>query len=322
MLAFLAVRLAVLIAQYMTDLLPPLKPIAIKERLSILFIEKGHLDVLDGAFVVVDKSGVRTHIPVGGVACLMLEPGTRTSHAAVALAARVGTLLVWVGEAGVRLYSSGQPGGARADRLLYQAKLALDDTLRLKVVRKMYAMRFGEVPPERRSVEQLRGIEGARVRETYKLIAKKYGVEWKARNYDTSEWDKGDLPNRCLSSATACLYGVTEAAVLAAGYAPAVGFIHTGKPLSFVYDVADVYKFETVVPVAFKIAATSPRNPEQQVRIACRDVFRESRLLERIIPGIEEMLSAGEIAPPVAHEEAVLPAIPNAEGLGDAGHRA
>lgn len=306
----------------MADLLPPLKPIAIKERLSILFIEKGQLDVLDGAFVVVDKSGVRTHIPVGGVACLMLEPGTRTSHAAVALAARVGTLLVWVGEAGVRLYSSGQPGGARADRLLYQAKLALDDTLRLKVVRKMYAMRFGEAPPERRSVEQLRGIEGARVRETYKLIAKKYGVEWKARNYDTSEWDKGDLPNRCLSSATACLYGVTEAAVLAAGYAPAVGFIHTGKPLSFVYDVADIYKFETVVPVAFKIAATSPRNPEQQVRIACRDVFRESRLLERIIPGIEEMLSAGEIAPPVAPEEAVAPAIPNSKSIGDAGHRA
>ncbi len=306
----------------MSTLLPPLKPIAIKERLSILFIEKGHLDVLDGAFVVVDKTGVRTHIPVGGVACLMLEPGTRTSHAAVALAARVGTLLVWVGEAGVRLYSSGQPGGARADRLLYQAKLALDDVLRLKVVRKMYAMRFGEEPPARRSVEQLRGIEGARVRETYKLLARKYGVEWTARNYDTQAWDKGDLPNRCLSSATACLYGVTEAAVLAAGYAPAVGFIHTGKPLSFVYDVADIYKFETVVPLAFKIAAKNPHNPEQQVRIACRDVFRESKLLDRIIPGIEEMLSAGEIAPPAPPEEAVLPVIPNPENIGDAGHRA
>lgn len=303
-------------------MLPPLKPIAVKERLSILFIEKGHLDVLDGAFVVVDKTGVRTHVPIGGVACLMLEPGTRVSHAAVALAARVGTLLVWIGEAGVRLYSSGQPGGARADRLLYQAKLALDETLRLKVVRKMYAMRFGEEPPARRSVEQLRGIEGARVRETYKLIAKKYGVEWKSRNYDTEDWDKGDMPNRCLSAATACLYGVTEAAVLAAGYAPAVGFIHTGKPLSFVYDVADIYKFETVVPLAFKIAAKHPGNPEQQVRLACRDVFRESKLLERIIPGIEEMLSAGEIPPPAAPADAVQPAIPNPENLGDAGHRA
>jgi CRISPR-associated protein Cas1 len=301
--------------------LPPLKPIPIKDRLSILYIEKGQLDVLDGAFVVVDKTGVRTHIPVGGVVCLMLEPGTRVSHAACALAARVGTLLVWIGEAGVRLYSAGQPGGARADRLLYQAKLALDPDLRLMVVRKMYALRFGEEPPQRRSVEQLRGIEGARVREMYKRIAKTCGVEWSARNYDTSAWDKGDLPNRCLSAATSCLYGVTEAAVLAAGYAPAVGFIHTGKPLSFVYDVADVYKFETVVPLAFRIAARNPGNPEQQVRLACRDVFRETRLLERIIPGIEEMLGSGGIKPPEAPEDAVGPAIPNSEAIGDAGHR-
>ena len=125
-------------------ILPPLKPIPIKDRLSVLFIEKGNLDVLDGAFVIVDKTGVRTHVPVGGVACLMLEPGTRVSHNAVVLASRVGCLLVWIGEAGVRLYASGQPGGARADRLLYQAKLALDDTARLKVVRKMYTLRFGE----------------------------------------------------------------------------------------------------------------------------------------------------------------------------------
>jgi CRISPR-associated protein Cas1 len=90
-----------------------------------LFLEKGRLDVLDGAFVLVDEVGVRIHIPVGGVVCLMLEPGTRVSHAAVALAARAGTLLIWVGEAGVRLYAAGQPGGARADRLLYQARLAL-----------------------------------------------------------------------------------------------------------------------------------------------------------------------------------------------------
>ncbi len=305
----------------MAEPLPPLKPIAMKERLSVLFVEKGNLDVLDGAFVVVDKSGVRTHVPIGGVACLMLEPGTRISHAAAALAARVGTLLVWVGEAGVRLYSSGQPGGARADRLLYQAQLALDPALRLKVVRKMYAVRFGEEPPARRSVDQLRGIEGVRVREMYKRIAAKYGVEWKVRNYDTDDWDKGDLPNRCLSAATACLYGVTEAAVLAAGYAPAVGFIHTGKPLSFVYDIADIYKFETVVPVAFRVAARNHPSPEQAVRLACRDIFRETRLLERIIPDIEVILSSGEIKPPERPADAVPPAIPNPENLGDAGHR-
>ncbi len=305
----------------MADLLPPLRPIPIKERLSVLYIERGQLDVLDGAFVVVDVTGVRTHIPVGGVACLMLEPGARVSHAAVTLAARVGTLLVWIGEAGVRLYSAGQPGGARSDRLLYQAKLALDPDLRLKVVRKMYELRFGEAPPQRRSVEQLRGIEGARVREMYKRLAQKFSVTWTRRDYDPEEWDASDLPNRCLSSATACLYGVTEAAVLAAGYAPAVGFIHTGKPLSFVYDVADVYKFETVVPVAFQVAAKKPVNAEREVRLRCRDIFRQTKLLERIIPGIEVMLAAGEIEPPIPPDDAIGPAFPDPKPLGDAGHR-
>ncbi len=302
-------------------ILPPLKPIPIKDRQSILFVERGQLDVLDGAFVLVDKNGVRTHIPIGGVACLMLEPGIRVSHAAAVLAARVGCLLVWIGEAGVRLYSAGQPGGARADRLLYQAKLALDDAARLKVVRKMYALRFKEEPPARRSVEQLRGIEGARVRKMYELIARQFKVDWKNRNYDYSEWGSGDVPNRCLSSATACLYGICEAAILAAGYAPAVGFIHTGKPQSFVYDIADMFKFETVVPMAFRIAARKPMNPERDVRLACRDSFRQTRLLHRIIPTIEQVLAAGEVAVPKAHEEAVAIAIPNKENLGDAGHR-
>lgn len=305
----------------MANLLPPLKPLPIKERLSILFVEKGQLDVLDGAFVVVDKNGVRTHIPVGGVACLMLEIGTRISHAAVRLAAQVGTLLVWIGEGGVRLYSAGQPGGARSDRLLYQAKLALDRDARLKVVREMYRRRFGEEPPDRRSVEQLRGIEGARVRKMYQLLAQRHGVQWKQRNYDVTEWDAGDIPNRCLSAATSCLYGVTEAAVLAAGYAPAVGFIHSGKPLSFVYDIADLYKFETVVPVAFSIAARQPTEPERQVRLRCRDLFRETKLLDRIIPDIEEILSAGGLLPPEPEADQIPAAIPNPESLGDAGHR-
>lgn len=304
-----------------TPLLPPLKPLPMKDRISMVFVYYGQIDVLDGAFVVVDKNSVRKHIPVGSVACIMLEPGTRISHAAVNLAATVGTLLVWVGESGVRLYASGQPGGARADRLLYQAKLALDDDLRLKVVRRMYEVRFGEPAPARRSVEQLRGIEGARVRATYKLLADKYKVSWKARNYDRKEWDRADVPNRCLSAATACLYGITEAAVLAAGYAPAVGFIHTGKPLSFVYDIADLLKFETVVPLAFRIAAKAPVAPEREVRLACRDLFRSEKILGHIIPMIEDVLEAGGISRPQAPPESVPPAIPNPDAAGDAGHR-
>ncbi len=306
----------------MTNIIPPpLKPLLMKDRVSMVFVQNGQIDVLDGAFVVIDKNGIRTHIPVGSIACLMLETGTRISHMAVKLASTAGTLLVWVGEAGVRLYASGQPGGARADRLLYQAKLALDDNLRLKVVRKMYELRFREPAPERRSVEQLRGIEGARVREMYKVLSKQFGVSWNGRNYDVKAWEAGDIPNRCLSAATACLYGITEAAILAAGYAPAVGFIHTGKPLSFVYDIADIFKFDTVVPLAFKIAAKQPVNPDREVRLACRDVFRSSKILEKIIPTIEEVLGAGDITPPEAPPESVPPAIPIPESLGEEGHR-
>jgi len=299
----------------------PLKPIPMKDRISMVFVEYGQIDVKDGAFVVIDKTGIRTHIPVGSVACILLEPGTRVSHAAIKLASTVGTLLVWVGEAGVRLYASGQPGGARSDRLLYQAKLALDDDLRLKVVRKMYEIRFNEEAPKRRSVEQLRGIEGARVREMYKLFARQYGVEWHGRKYDVKDWDKGDIVNRCLSAATSCLYGITEAAVLAAGYAPAVGFIHTGKPLSFVYDIADLTKFDEVVPLAFKIAAKNPHAPDKVVRHECRELFRSTKILKKLIPSIEEVLSAGGVAPPEPPKESVPPAIPVPENIGEEGHR-
>ena len=304
----------------------PLRPIPIKQRAGIIFLRYGELDVIDSAFVLVDANGVRVQIPIGGLACIMLEPGTRVSHAAVALAAQVGCLLVWVGEAGVRLYASGQPGGARADRLLYQARIALDEDARLKVVREMYRRRFDEDAPSRRSIEQLRGIEGARVREMYKLLAQRHGVNWNARNYDRNQWDNADVANRALSAATACLYGITEAAVLAAGYAPAIGFLHRGKPLSFVYDIADVYKFETVAPAAFQTAGNILKgkgdgNPvERQVRIACRDLFRKSGLLDRIIPDIGEMLRAGGMDEPVDAPEAGEPAIPREE-TGDDGHR-
>ena len=311
--------------------LPPPRPIPLRERVAIVFLEKGRLDMLDGAFVLVDDLGVRVHIPIGGVACLMLEPGTRVSHAAVALAARAGTLLIWIGEAGVRLYAAGQPGGARSDRLLYQARLALDEDARLRVVRKMYELRFKEEPPSRRSIDQLRGIEGVRVRETYRLLAQRHGATWDGRNYDPTNWGGADVVNRCLSAATAALYGITEAAVLAAGYAPAIGFLHSGKPQSFVYDIADILKFDTVVPEAFRVAAAVQHgrpldgrvvvDPVREIRRRCRDSFRKENTLTRLIPLIEEVLAAGGLPVPEASPEAMPVAFDNPEATGDAGHR-
>jgi CRISPR-associated protein Cas1 len=310
--------------QSLPGLAPP-APIPLKDRASMVFVEHARLDVLDGAFVAVNADGIRTQIPVGGIACIMLEPGARISHAAVALAARVGTLITWVGEGGVRLYSAGQPGGARSDKLLWQAKIALDEAARLRVVRRMYAMRFGDEAPSRRSIDQLRGIEGVRVRETYALLADRHGVAWKRRRYDPQDWEAGDIPNRCLSAATACLHGLSEAAVLAAGYAPAIGFLHSGKPLSFVYDIADLFKLDTVVPEAFRIAGLAAKgrldmSPDRAVRLACRDAFRKTGLLARIIPTIEDVLSAGELPRPDPPPEAMPVAIEDSQS-GDEGHR-
>ena len=233
--------------------------------------------------------------------------------------------MTWIGEAGVRFYSAGQPGGARSDKLLWQAQLALDPSARLRVVRKMYALRFGEDPPVKRSIEQLRGIEGQRVRHTYRLLAKRHGVVWKGRNYDPEDWDSADVANRCLSAATACLHGLSEAAVLAAGYAPAMGFLHTGKPRSFVYDIADLWKLSTVVPEAFRVAGRVQKGKldmpiERAVRLACRDSFRKTGLLKRIIPGIEEVLAAGALPRPEPPPHAVGPAFQEVQS-GDDGYR-
>ena len=289
--------------------------IPIKERSSIVFLQYGNIDVKDGAFLLINKEQIKTKIPVANLTCLMLEPGTRISHAAISLAAEVGCLINWVGEAGVRLYSSGRAGGARADKLLYQAKLALDDSARLKIVKAMYNFRFKEQMPQKRSIEQLRGLEGIRVKEQYKNLSKEYNITWNGRNYDRNDFYSTDNINICISVANHCLYGICESAILIAGYSSAIGFIHTGKPLSFVYDIADLFKFDTVIPIAFKIASGRSNDLSKDVRIACRDSFRKYRLLDKTIPTIEEILNCGGILKPKPHIEAIEIAIPNEEEL-------
>jgi len=307
-------------------MIPP-KPIPLKDRASILFVERGRLDVLDGAFVVVDKSGTRTHIPIGGIVCLLLEPGARISHAAVTLAARVGTLLLWVGEAGVRLYSAGQPLGGLVPIASF-TRLAWHWILR-RASRSCERCTACDSASQPQCVGRWSssGVSKARVKRTYHLLAEQHGVKWRGRSYDPRRWTVGDLPNRCLSQATTCLYGLAEAAILAAGYAPAIGFLHTGKPRSFVFDVADIYKFETVVPVAMRIAAKAQRgepravrDPSGEVRRGCRDSFRRTKLLRRIIPEIDQILAAGGHEPPPPHPEAQPIAFEEKQS-GDVGHR-
>ena len=117
---------------------PPVMPL--KNRLAVFAVERGGVDVDGSALVVTDVRGVRAQLPVGAAAVLMLEPGTTITHAAVKLCSEHRTLILWTGEAGVRLYSAGQEGAAHSYRLLRQASLALNPASRLAVARAMYRM--------------------------------------------------------------------------------------------------------------------------------------------------------------------------------------
>lgn len=262
--------------------------IPMKDRCSYIFLEYGTLDVENGAFVLRDKNGSRIQIPVASLSCLMLGPGTSITHEAVKLSADVRCLLLWVGEHGVRLYSSGLPGGHRCDRLLEQARCALDPVERMRVVRTMYQYRFDEKFSDDLTIEQLRGKEAFRVKNLYRDLSRKFGIEWSGRNYDASVWGSTNKINRFISSANSCLYGICEAAILIAGYSPAIGFIHYGRPRSFVYDVADLLKYETVVPVEFEFASISDAT-ESDVRRSCRELFRKEKVLERLVPLINSL---------------------------------
>ncbi len=263
-----------------------------KDSLSYLYVEHARIDKQDQSIAYQDADG-KTPVPVASIAVLMLGPGTSISQAAISTLADNNCLVIWCGEENVRFYACGMGGTRSASRLLRQARLASNEVTRLQVVKRMYRMRFEEDLPEETSVEILRGMEGARVRQAYSTISTETGIAWSGRNYDRHNWQSTDVVNRAISAANSCLYGLCHAAILSAGYSPAIGFIHTGKQLSFVYDIADLYKVDLTLPLAFRIAADPPRNVERSVRLACRDIFREAKLVQRIIPDIRLVL--GEI---------------------------
>lgn len=265
-------------------------PIAVSERVSILYAEYGVLE-LDGHSVVLRQGDQKIHFPVGAACVVCIEPGTVVTHAAVKACAESGSLLIWVGEAGVRCYSAGNPGGAVAQKLLRQASLHLDTSKRLRVARSIYRIMFGEEPPSGRSIDQLRGVEGAKVRELYRSIAAQYGVDWDGRDQRTA---LSDPLNRAISAANAALYGVAEAAILALGYSPAIGFVHSGNPRSFVFDVADTIKFTTMVPAAMEFYSTREKVTESAVRGLCRDIFRRDNVIMRLVDTVERLMEDGD----------------------------
>jgi CRISPR-associated protein Cas1 len=270
----------------------------IRDGLSFVYLEHGKIERTQHAVEFFDAQGGRTLVPTAALAVLMLGPGTSITHEAIKVLAENGSLVVWCGEQGVRFYAQGIGETRKAYHLLKQAELASNPAKRIQVVLRMYRYRFGDQLHPELSLEQIRGMEGVRVREAYAKASREYGVPWNGRRYDRANWGAGDPINRALSTANACLNGLCHAAIVSGGYSPALGFIHTGKQLSFVYDIADLYKVDVTVPLAFKIIAESKEHLETRVRCACRDAFRASRLLDRIIPDIDALLgiSATELA--------------------------
>jgi CRISPR-associated protein Cas1 len=261
------------------------------DRWSYLYLERGILDQ-EGSGLVIHSADALTAVPINQLSLVMLGPGISVSHAAVKALAANNCLLAWVGEDGIRLYAHSTGGTFSARRLILQAKLVSDEASRLAVAYRMYQKRFPGSPLEGKTLEQVRGMEGLRVRKSYEYFAAQNGITWEGRNYDQNDWFMASAANRALSAANACLYGVCHAAIVSAGYSAALGFIHNGKMLSFVYDIADLYKTETTVPVAFRLAATETKDLERHVRMECRRAFHSAHLMERILPDIAEVLDA------------------------------
>ena len=254
-----------------------------------LYLEHCRVEQKYKAVEFVDENG-RTMVPAAALAVLMLGPGTSITHAAVKALADNGCLVVWCGEDVTRCYAQGSGETRKAYHLLKQAELSSDPRKRLQVILRMYRYRFGDKLQPGLSLEQIRGLEGQRVRQAYACASQEYGVPWHGRHYDRSNWDYGDPVNRALSAANALLNGLCHAGIVSGGYSPALGFIHTGLQLSFVYDIADLYKAEGTIPLAFRVVAEGTENLHARVRLACREAFKEARLLQRILPDIEALL--------------------------------
>lgn len=265
----------------------------VKDRMTFLYLEHCTLGRQDGAITVTDENGV-VHIPAAAISVLLLGPGTRVTHRAMELMGDTGVGAVWVGEHGVRYYAHGRPLTTRANLLIRQAELVSNTRKHLDVVRKMYQLRFPDENVAHLTMQQLRGREGSRVRNVYRAYAKETGVAWNGRVYNPDDFSSGDAVNQALSAGHACLYGLAHAVIVALGCAPGLGFIHVGHERSFVYDIADLYKSEITIPIAFQTAAEAPEDLPAIVRRRVRDAMVSARILERMVHDIRWLLSPAE----------------------------
>jgi len=270
---------------------PPELPelVRAQDRISFVYLERCIVHRQDNAITATDERGT-VHLPAATLGALLLGPGTRVSHQAMVLLAESGSTAVWVGERGVRYYAHGR-SLARTSRLLEaQAAIVSNQQRRLAVARAMYAMRFPGEDVQGQTMQQLRGREGARVRRVYREMSSETGVVWDKRDYNTEDFASGSVINQALSAAHTCLYGIVHAVIVALGCSPGLGVVHTGHVRSFVFDIADLYKADVSIPVAFRIAATQPEDVGADTRRAVRDAVHDGKILARCARDIRQLL--------------------------------
>ncbi|WP_328375727.1 type I-E CRISPR-associated endonuclease Cas1e [Micromonospora zamorensis] len=260
-----------------------------EDRISFLYLERSVIHRDSNAITATDDRGV-VHIPAASVGVLLLGPGTSITHQAIALLADHGATAIWVGERGVRYYAHGRSLAASSRLLLAQAAAVSHRDRRLAVARTMYAMRFPGESTVDLTMQQLRGKEGARVRRTYREHSQRSGVAWSHRDYDQADFASGDPINQALSAAHACLYGIVHAVIVALGAAPGLGFVHTGHERAFVYDIADLYKAEITISVAFDVVAGGSTDIGADTRRAVRDRVHDGAILARCVRDIRMLL--------------------------------
>ncbi len=263
----------------------------IGDRVSFIYVEHAKINRSDSAITVLDSKGT-VHIPVAMIGVLLLGPGTDITHRAVELIGDTGTSIVWVGERGVRNYAHGRALAHSTKLLERQAELVSNRRTRLDVARKMYQMRFPNEDVSKLTMQQLRGREGARVRKVYRDLAKKYKVEWTRREYKVDDFESGTVVNKALSVANVGLYGLVHTVIVALGLSAGLGFIHTGHDLSFVYDIADLYKSDLTIPLSFKIASeyNDEDDIERLTRLRLRDSFVDGGVMERVVKDLQFLL--------------------------------
>ena len=262
----------------------------ISDRMTFIYLEHCKLNRQDSSITVLDENGI-THIPSAVISVLLLGPGTDISHRAMELIGDSGISVCWIGEHGVRYYAGGRALTHSSRLILRQAELVTNQRKHADVVRKMYVMRFPDEDVSDMTIQQLRGKEGSRVRKIYKEESKKWNVAWNGREYDPEDFTASDLINQTLSAAHACLYGLAHAVICAMGCSTALGFVHVGHELSFVYDIADLYKAEITIPIAFEIAANPTDDISRAVRLRVRDEMVKIHLLERMVHDIKYILN-------------------------------